>query len=54
MPLYEFFCKDCNKDFSRVLTLREYEQGGFECPHCKSRNVEQRPAIFYAVTSKKS
>jgi putative FmdB family regulatory protein len=54
MPLYEYTCNDCKKDFSRVLTLKEYEAGQVECPACKSKNVEQRPATFYAVTSKKS
>ena len=54
MPVYEYTCNNCKKDFSRVLTLKEYEAGSVECPHCKSKNVEQRPATFYAVTSKKS
>ncbi|HXE74634.1 MAG TPA: FmdB family zinc ribbon protein [Candidatus Xenobia bacterium] len=54
MPLYEFFCKDCKKEFSRVLTLGEYEKGEFTCPTCQGRNVEQLPASFFAVTSKKS
>jgi len=54
MPLYEYVCNDCKKEFSRVLTLKEYEAGQFVCPHCQSKNVEQRPATFYAVTSKKS
>jgi len=25
-----------------------------ECPGCKSKKVEQKPATFFAVTSKKS
>lgn len=54
MPLYEYTCNDCHKDFSRVMTLREYERGELECPNCKSKNLEQKPATFYAVTSKKS
>lgn len=54
MPLYEYTCNDCHKDFSRVMTLREYERGDVACPDCKSKNVEQKPATFYAVTSKKS
>lgn len=52
MPLYEFTCKDCHKDFSRVLTLAEYERGEVECPDCHSKNVVQKPATFFAVTSK--
>ena len=54
MPQYEFLCKDCNKKFSLTLSLAEYEKGGFKCPHCESKKVEQRWAAFYAVTGKKS
>ncbi len=35
-------------------TISEYEKGGVVCPHCRSKDVEQRWAAFYAVTSKKS
>jgi putative FmdB family regulatory protein len=54
MPEYSFFCQACGKQFSKVLTLAEYEKGGIACPHCRSKKVEQRWAAFYAVTSKKS
>ncbi len=54
MPHYNFLCRDCKKEFSKVLTLAEYEKGGIVCPHCMSKDVEQRWAAFYAVTSKKS
>jgi putative FmdB family regulatory protein len=54
MPQYEFFCKDCQKTFSKILTFAEYDKGNFECPQCHGKNVEQRLAAFYAVTSKKS
>lgn len=54
MPLYEYICRDCKKEFSRILTLSEYERGDVACPGCQSKNLEQKPASFYAVTSKKS
>jgi putative FmdB family regulatory protein len=54
MPHYEFFCEACQKRFSVVLTLAEFEKGGVKCPHCGSTKVEQQWAAFYAVTSKKS
>jgi putative FmdB family regulatory protein len=54
MPLYEFYCKECKKAFELALTLSEYEKGNFTCPKCKSKKVEQKPAAFFAVTSKKS
>jgi putative FmdB family regulatory protein len=54
MPQYCFFCRACKKEFSKVLTLAEYEKGGVVCPHCQSKDLEQRWAAFFAVTSKKS
>jgi hypothetical protein len=51
MPQYTFLCRACNKEFSKILTLQEHEKGGIVC---KSKDVEQRWAAFYAVTSKKS
>ena len=54
MPQYEFFCKDCQKLFSLMLSFSEYERGNFECPTCHGKQVEQRLAPFFAVTSKKS
>ncbi len=53
MPQYEFFCRDCQKFFDKILSLADYEEGEILCPHCGSKNVEQRWA-FYALTSKKS
>ncbi len=54
MPQYEYFCLDCKKKFSLILTLEEYEKRRIRCPHCNSTKVEQRWAAFFAVTSKKS
>ncbi len=54
MPIYEYQCKECNKRFTLVLSLTEYEKLLPVCPKCKSRKVEQLPAAFFAVTAKKS
>jgi putative FmdB family regulatory protein len=54
MPHYNFFCRACKKEFSKILTLAEHEKGKIVCPHCESKDVEQQWAAFYAVTSKKS
>jgi putative FmdB family regulatory protein len=54
MPQYNFLCRVCKKEFSTILTLSEHEKGKIVCPHCKSKDVEQLWAAFYAVTSKKS
>ena len=53
MPQYEFFCNGCKKPFSRVLTIAEHGKEKIACPHCGSKNVEQRWSAFSAITSKK-
>ena len=54
MPQYSFLCRACKREFSKIMTVSVHEKGGIVCPHCKSKNVEQRWAAFFAVTSKKS
>ena len=54
MPVYEYVCKDCHKEFEQVLTLTEHDAEKIVCPKCGSKNVEQEAAGFFAVTSKKS
>jgi len=53
MPQYNFLCRACEKEFSKILTISEHEKGGIICPHCKSKDIGRRWAAFYAVTSKK-
>jgi putative FmdB family regulatory protein len=54
MPTYDFMCKECSKEFSLILTIKEHDEKGFKCPHCNSSEVEQQYSTFYAKTSKKS
>jgi putative FmdB family regulatory protein len=54
MPHYEFVCNACKKTFSKILTIAEHDAEKTTCPHCSSREVEQRWSAFSAVTSKKS
>lgn len=54
MPVYDYFCKDCQKSFELLLTLSEHDKDKIKCPKCKSKNVEQETTAFFAVTSKKS
>ena len=54
MPDYEFICRDCKKAFLKTLTIARHEKEKIACPHCGSKNVEQRWSAFSAITSKKS
>ena len=53
MPRYEFFCLNCKKLFSRILSLVDYEEGEVLCLHCGSKEVEQCTSAFSAITSRK-
>lgn len=54
MPVYEFTCRDCHKDFEVIRTLSELTSGVLTCPHCGSKNIERTWSSIYAITSKKS
>ncbi len=54
MPTYEYFCERCEKQFEKILTMHEHDEGKIVCPQCGSDKVHQIAAAFTAVTSKKS
>ncbi len=55
MPAYEYACRDCGKDFTVFLSLKEYEAGQkIKCPHCDSDHVERKISGFFAKTGRKS
>jgi putative FmdB family regulatory protein len=54
MPHYIFICKDCHKEFEKILHIDELGKTPVECPDCKGTKTEQAVAAFSAVTSKKS
>ena len=54
MPIYEFQCQKCGKEFSLVLPVKEYEQKGFACPACQTKEVEQLVTATNVITSRKS
>jgi len=55
MPAYEYVCRDCNREFTVFLSIREYEEKPeIKCPKCESDNVQRMLTGFFAKTSKKS
>jgi putative FmdB family regulatory protein len=55
MPVYEYMCKDCSKDFVVFLSIKELEaKPKIKCPHCGSDNAQRKITGFFAKTSKKS
>jgi len=55
MPIYEYTCQECKRDFVLSLSIKEQEaKPAVKCPDCKSAKVKKKYGGFTAVTSKKS
>lgn len=54
MPTYDFKCEKCNKKFTLIQSISEYNKKNFRCPKCKSTKVKQQITSFQVTTTKKS
>jgi putative FmdB family regulatory protein len=52
MPLYDFQCPRCHKEFSLTLRVKDRERGA-KCPECKTA-LEPLLTPFFSKTSRKS
>jgi putative FmdB family regulatory protein len=41
MPIYEYSCKACQRDFEE-LVMRRSDEDDVRCPACKGKRVEKR------------
>jgi putative FmdB family regulatory protein len=46
MPLYEFHCPKCQKDFELLVRSSKWE--GTPCPHCGSKKLSKKLSVFAA------
>ena len=54
MPVYEYRCRDCQRTFIVVMSVKDHESEQVRCPQCQGTAVEQMITPFYTKTSKKS
>jgi putative FmdB family regulatory protein len=54
MPTYEYICVKCGEQFTRIMSLKEFEAGQVTCPKCKSGEVKQQMSQIIPKTSRKS
>ncbi len=54
MPIYEFQCEKCGKEFSLPLSVKQYEQKQFACPACQAKEVQPLISATNVITSRKS
>ena len=47
MPLYEYACKSCSKEFEALVRASETA----ECPSCHGKDLERRLSVFAAHTA---
>ncbi len=48
MPIYEFHCRDCEKDSE--LLVRSSDWQGTRCPACGSVRLEKKLSVFASST----
>jgi DNA-directed RNA polymerase subunit RPC12/RpoP len=41
MPEYCFTCVNCDKDFTKVIKIIEYDLSKVRCTHCRSKKVQR-------------
>lgn len=52
MPVYSFVCKECGKEFTKLVKIKEKER--VACPHCGKRELKQLFGRFnYVKITKK-
>ena len=55
MSTYEYRCNDCGRRFEKTMPIAQHQRHPKPaCPKCGSKNVEQLPSSFQAVTGKKT
>ena len=43
MPLFEYLCQDCGKEFEKIVPRHDSPA---ECPKCSSARVEKQISVF--------
>ena len=50
MPLYEYHCNDCHKDFEKMVRFSEADQSP-ACPSCQSQDTNKKISRVAAIAS---
>jgi putative FmdB family regulatory protein len=51
MPLFEYLCKACGKEFEKIVPRHDSPA---DCPDCASDRVEKQLSVFAVSTSQSS
>ncbi|NCP16624.1 zinc ribbon domain-containing protein [bacterium] len=53
MPIYEYICQDCKKEFEVLRPMRQADVP-MACAACGGENIKRKPSIFYAESGGKA
>lgn len=53
MPLYEYHCETCERDFEKRRAIKEAD-APVQCPECESEDVTRKLSLFMTVTKSDS
>ena len=54
MPVYEYICEQCGKNFSLFLSYAQYDSAVVSCPECGSGDVCRRIRAVRVTTGEKA
>ncbi len=54
MPIYEYQCSDCGKEFEKLMSFSDPNINSPECPGCQSDNTNRRLSKVAAFSSRGS
>jgi putative FmdB family regulatory protein len=46
MPIYEYHCQQCGREFEKLMGFNDPDAQSPECPACQSRNTQKRISTF--------
>jgi putative FmdB family regulatory protein len=53
MPIYEYVCQDCDKDFEVIRSMSQAD-APIACQACGGEHVKRKLALFYAQSGGRS
>ncbi len=54
MPLYEYYCEQCQREVTVPMSISEHDKGTAACPQCGGRQMRLLVSTVFAQTARKS